>query len=33
MVAIEDETVVFFDVTARAGADKGMLEENPPAAR
>ena len=30
MVAIEDETVVFFDVTAR---DKGMLEENPPAAR
>lgn len=32
-MALEDEAVVFIDVNARHGADKGMPEENIPAAR
>ena len=33
LVALEDEAVVFIDVNARSGADKGMPEENIPAVR
>ena len=32
LMALKDETVVFIDVNARIGADKGMPEENIPAA-
>lgn len=33
LVALENEAVVFIDVNAHSGADKGMPEENIPAAR